>query len=226
MSTVLVIEDDPAIRRGLSDNLTFEAYEVEAVATAEDGYAILKASEPDLIILDVMLPGMNGYDFCRKLRREGYTIPILMLTARGEEFDRVMGLDLGADDYVTKPFSILELLARIRALLRRTDTPLELPQTLEFADVRIDFRKFETEKSGSPIALSRKEYGLMQILTSRLGEVVTRDELLDLVWGADHFPSTRTVDNHVSMLRAKLEDTPSDPEHLITVHGVGYKLVI
>ncbi len=226
MSTVLVIEDDPAIRRGLSDNLTFEAYEVMAVATAEDGYAILNESEPDLIVLDVMLPGMNGYDFCRKLRREGYTIPILMLTARGEEFDRVVGLDLGADDYVTKPFSILELLARIRALLRRTVTPGDLPDILEFADVHIDFRKFETEKGGSPIALSRKEYGLLQILTSRLGEVVTRDELLDLVWGADHFPSTRTVDNHVSMLRAKLEDTPANPEHLITVHGVGYKLVI
>lgn len=226
MSRVLIIEDDAFIRRGLSDNLTFEAYDVEAVATAEEGYTILKESELDLIILDVMLPGMNGYDFCRRLRREGYTTPILMLTARGDEFDRIRGLDLGADDYVTKPFSIFEVLARVRALLRRTATPTELPEVLEFADVRIDFRKFETEKDGSPIAMSRKEYGLMQILTSRLGEVVTRDELLDLVWGTDHFPSTRTVDNHVSMIRAKLEETPSDPQHLITVYGVGYKLVI
>ena len=149
-----------------------------------------------------------------------------MLTARGDEFDRIRGLDLGADDYVPKPFSIFEVLARVRALLRRTATPTELPEVLEFADVRIDFRKFETEKDGSPITMSRKEYGLMQILTSRLGEVVTRDELLDLVWGTDHFPSTRTVDNHVSMIRAKLEETPSDPQHLITVYGVGYKLVI
>ena len=226
MSRVLIIEDDAFIRRGLSDNLTFEAYDVEAVATAEEGYTILKESELDLIILDVMLPGMNGYDFCRRLRREGYTTPILMLTARGDEFDRIRGLDLGADDYVTKPFSIFEVLARVRALLRRTETPTELPAVLEFVDVRIDFRKFKTEKDGSPIAMSRKEYGLMQILTSRLGEVVTRDELLDLVWGTDHFPSTRTVDNHVSMIRAKLEDTPSDPQHLITVYGVGYKLVI
>ena len=226
MSRVLIIEDDPAIRRGLSDNLTFESYDVTAVATAEDGYENLKEFEPDLILLDVMLPGMTGYDFCRKLRREGSTTPILMLTARGDEFDRVMGLDLGADDYVTKPFSILELLARIWALLRRTATPIDLPETLDFADVRIDFLKFETEKDGSPVPMSRKEYGLMQILASRPGEVFSRDELLDLVWGADHFPSTRTVDNHVSMIRAKLEDTPSDPEHLITVHGVGYKLVI
>jgi len=226
MSKVLVIEDDPAIRRGLSDNLTFESYVVEAVETAEEGLEVLETSAPDIIVLDVMLPGMSGYDFCRKIRQEGYKTPVLMLTARGQEFDRVMGLDLGADDYVTKPFSILELLARIRALLRRTATPLELPESVDFADVQIDFLKFETQKDGSSVAMSRKEYGLIQILASRVGEVVSRDELLDLVWGADHFPSTRTVDNHVSMIRAKLENSPSEPQHLVTVHGVGYKLII
>jgi DNA-binding response OmpR family regulator len=226
MNRILVIEDDPAIRRGLSDNLTFESYDVDSVASAEDGYKILENAEPDLVILDVMLPGMSGYDLCRRLRREGFTVPILMLTARGDEFDRVMGLDMGADDYVTKPFSILELLARVRALLRRAAPDEELQEKIEFGDVRIDFRKFETEKNGSNVSLSRKEYGLLQLLASRAGEVVTRDELLDVVWGADHFPSTRTVDNHVSMIRAKLENTPSDPDHLITVHGVGYKLVI
>ena len=226
MIKILVIEDDPAIRRGLADNLTFESYKVDAVASAEDGYDLLSESEPDLIILDVMLPGMSGYDFCRRLRKEGLSTPILMLTARGDEFDRVMGLDMGADDYVTKPFSILELLARVRALLRRTAQDEDLPQELAFGDVVVDFRKFETKKDGSTVALSRKEYGVLQILCSRPGEVITRDELLDLVWGAGHYPSTRTVDNHVSMIRSKLEDKPSDPVHIITVHGVGYKLVI
>ncbi len=225
MSRILVIEDDPAIRRGISDNLILESYEVTAIDSAEEGYESLSQDEPDLIILDVMLPGMNGYEFCRKIRREGYTLPVLMLTARGEEFDRVMGLDLGADDYVTKPFSILELLARIRALLRRMGAPDELPDALHFGDVRIDFLKFEAHKEDIAVSLSRKEYGVLQLLASRLGEVVTRDELLDQVWGADHFPSTRTVDNHVSMIRGKLEDTPSDPQHIQTVHGVGYKLV-
>ncbi len=226
MSRILVIEDDPAIRRGLSDNLTYESYEVEAVETAEEAYESLTQSEPDLIILDVMLPGMNGYEFCRKIRREGFTLPVLMLTARGEEFDRVMGLDLGADDYVTKPFSILELLARIRALLRRSGKPDDLPDGVIFGEVSIDFLKFEARKDDSVVPLSRKEFGVLQLLASRLGEVVTRDELLDQVWGADHFPSTRTVDNHVSMIRGKLEDAPSDPQHIQTVHGVGYKLVL
>jgi DNA-binding response OmpR family regulator len=169
---------------------------------------------------------MSGYDLCRRLRKEGVSTPIMMLTARGEEFDRVMGLDLGADDYVTKPFSILEVLARIRALLRRTEPNETLPDILEFSDVRVNFKKFETEKNRAKISLSRKEYGVLQILASRAGEVVTRDELLDQVWGADHFPTTRTVDNHVSIVRSKLENTPSDPQHIITVHGVGYRLDI
>lgn len=214
MSRILVIEDDRAIRRGLIDNLTFESYDVDAAPSAEEGYELLMAVKPDLIILDVMLPGMNGYDFCRMLRKEGNSIPILMLTARGGEFDRVMGLDLGADDYVTKPFSILELLARVRALLRRTEPDLELPAILNFGDVSVDFRKFETHKAGSSVALSRKEYGVLQILASRAGEVVTRDELLDQVWGADHFPSTRTVDNHVAMVRSNWKTLRLNPSML------------
>jgi DNA-binding response OmpR family regulator len=147
-----------------------------------------------------------------------------MLTARGQEFDRVMGLDLGADDYVTKPFSVLELMARIRALLRRSAPEEALPETFASGRIQVDFKRFEATKGGETLALSRKEYGLLRMLASRPGEVFSRDELLDRVWGEDTYPSTRTVDNHVSMLRSKLEDSPADPRLLLTVHGVGYKL--
>lgn len=226
MSSILIIEDDPAIQFGLKENLGFESYDVETSDDAESGYKSIAENPPDLIILDVMLPGMSGYELCRKLRGEGVSIPILMLTARGEEFDRVMGLDLGADDYVTKPFSVMEVMARVRALLRRAGSVSELPDAIEFGDVVVDFKKYEVKKAGKPVSLARKEYGILRLLASRAGEVVTRDELLDHVWGHDEFPSSRTVDAHVATMRAKLEKDPHKPDHLITMHGVGYKLVI
>jgi DNA-binding response OmpR family regulator len=226
MSVILVIEDDPAILRGLADNLKFESYGVLTATTGEAGLAAVHEHKPDAIILDLRLPGISGYEVCRKLRGQGDQTPILMLTARGEESDRVLGLDLGADDYVTKPFSIRELLARVRALLRRTQAGKPaMPDELRFGDVWVDFRRYEASRSGKPLELTRKEFGVLRYLASRPGEVVTRDELLNEVWGYESYPTTRTVDNHIACLRAKIERDPAEPEYLRTVHGVGYKFV-
>jgi len=225
MTRVLIVEDDPAILRGLKDNLLVESYEVLTASDGEAGYRLVREQKPDLVILDLMLPGMSGYEVCRKLRQEGDRTPILMLTARGEEGDRVLGLDLGADDYVTKPFSVRELLARVRAIVRRLNPPKALPDELRFDDVVVDFRRYEARKSGQRVEMTRKEFGLLQYLAARSGEVVRRDELLEEVWDYQNYPTTRTVDNHVLSLRAKLEQAQADPRHLITVHGVGYKFV-
>lgn len=228
MSRILIIEDDLAILRGLKDNLEYESYEVLTATDGEEGYCLIREKKPDLIILDLMLPKMSGYELCRKVREEGLNTPILMLTARGEEVDRVLGLDLGADDYVTKPFSVPELLARIRAILRRMRQSKggDLPNELHFDDVSIDFKRFEARKASKTINMSRKEFGVLRLLAARIGEVVTRDELLDEVWGYDQYPTTRTVDNHVALLRSKLEKDPSNPRRLLTVYGVGYRLVL
>ena len=225
MSRILVVEDDIAILRGLRDNLTYESYEVLTATDGETGYDLLRRQKPDLVILDLMLPKMSGYEVCRRAREEDITTPILMLTARGDEMDRVLGLDLGADDYVTKPFSVPELMARVRALLRRTAASHALPDTLRLGDIEVDFQQYETRKGGKLVRMARKEFGILRHLASRMGEVVTREELLNEVWGHDAFPSTRTVDNHIAVLRAKLEADASAPRHLLTVHGVGYRLL-
>jgi len=225
MNRVLVVEDEAAILQGLRDNLEFEGYEVFTALDGIAGLEQIRKHDPHLIVLDLMLPRLSGYELCRKLRAEGVNTPILMLTARGEEADRVLGLDLGADDYVTKPFSVRELMARVRALLRRTATGSGLPNELEFADVRVDFARYEATRAGRKVELTRKEFGLLRLLAAKEGAVVTRDELLEKVWGYDAMPTTRTVDNHLAALRAKLERDAADPQHLITVHGVGYKLV-
>ena len=224
MSRVLVVEDDLAILRGLADNLRFESHEVLTATDGETGYRLTREKNPDVIVLDLMLPRMSGYEVCRKLRSEGVQTPILMLTARGEEADRILGLDLGADDYLTKPFSVRELLARIRAVLRRSHPLKTMPDELTFADVAIDFRKYEARKGERVLDLTRKEFGILRLLASRAGDVVTRDDLLNEVWGYESSPTTRTVDTHVASLRAKLEDDPARPR-LQTVHGVGYKWV-
>jgi DNA-binding response OmpR family regulator len=225
MSRVLVVEDDPAILRGLADNLRFESYEVLTATDGETAYRLLREKSPDLLILDLMLPKMSGYELCRKARAEGIATPILMLTARSEETDRVLGLDLGADDYVAKPFSVRELMARVRAILRRSHPPTALPDELRFDDVVVDFRRYEAHKAGRALEMTRKEFGVLRVLAARPGEVVTRDELLNEVWGYENYPTTRTVDNHIASLRAKLEADPAEPRRLLTVHGVGYKLV-
>ena len=226
MSLIAVIEDDPAISRGLRDNLEYESYHVVCASDGESGYRLIQENHPDLVILDLMLPKLSGYELCRRLRVEGVSTPILMLTARAEEVDRVLGLDLGGDDYVTKPFSIPELLARVRALLRRAKAQESPPHELRFEDVVVDFRSYEASKANQAVSLTRKEFGLLRLFASRPGEVLTRDELLNEVWGYESYPTTRTVDNHIASLRSKLERNPSEPRHLLTVHGVGYKFVV
>ena len=226
MSLIAVIEDDPAISRGLRDNLEYESYHVVCASDGESGYRLIQENHPDLVILDLMLPKLSGYELCRRLRVEGVSTPILMLTARAEEVDRVLGLDLGGDDYVTKPFSIPELLARVRALLRRAKAQESPPHELRFEDVVVDFRSYEASRANQAVSLTRKEFGLLRLFASRPGEVLTRDELLNEVWGYESYPTTRTVDNHIATLRSKLERNPSEPRHLLTVHGVGYKFVV
>ncbi len=225
MSRILIVEDDPAILRGLTDNLKLESYEVLTATDGEAGYRLIGERKPDLIILDLMLPKLSGYEVCRKVRGEGGTTPILMLTARGEEGDRVLGLDLGADDYITKPFSVREVLARVRAVLRRSQPATTLPAEVRFDDVVVDFEGYEARRGDREVEMTRKEFGLLRVLAARAGQVVARDELLNEVWGYENYPSTRTVDNHVASLRAKLEPNPAEPRHLLTVHGVGYKFV-
>ena len=225
MSRILIIEDDPSIRRGLMDSLVAESYEVLTAADGEVGLQLSQEGNPDLIILDLMLPKRSGYEICRQLGDQGSHVPILMLTARGQEADRILGFDLGADDYVTKPFSVRELLGRVRAILRRSNPPTILPDQLNFGDVLVDFRRYEARKGGELLEMTRKEFGVLRYLAARSGEAVSRYELLDEVWGYKAYPTTRTVDNHIASLRAKLGDKPSEPRHLLTVHGVGYRFV-
>jgi DNA-binding response OmpR family regulator len=225
MTKVLIVEDDPAILRGLADNLRFDGYEVFTAQDGEAGARMQRAHKPDLIVLDLMMPRLSGLDLCRRLRGEGVHTPILMLTAKSEEADRIAGLDMGADDYVTKPFSVKELMARVRALLRRAGPQPDLPDSLQFGDVEVDFRRYEARKNGQPVEMARKEFAVLRFLASRAGEAVTRDELLNEVWGYESYPVSRTVDNHIALLRAKLERDPATPVHLLTVHGIGYRFV-
>ena len=225
MTTVLVIEDDPAILRGLADNLRYEGYQVLQAQDAETGRQLHLTGKPDLIVLDLMLPRTSGLDFCRRLRASADHTPVLIVTARSEEADRVLGLDVGADDYVTKPFSVRELMARVRALLRRTQESARLPTRLTFDDVELDFRSYTARRQGHAVEMTRKEFATLRLLAARAGTVVTRDELLNEVWGYEATPISRTVDNHIASLRAKLEAVPSRPRRIQTVHGVGYKFV-
>jgi len=226
MTRMLIVEDEAALQKALADNFRFESYEVITASDGESGYAMTKAINPDIILLDVMLPRMSGFELSRRLRAEGVQIPILMLTARGEEDDRIAGLDFGADDYVSKPFSVRELSARVRALLRRAAASSGTPavrEELRFDDVRIDFRSYKAWRNGEPLEMTRKEFHLLRLLASRAGEAVTRDVLLDQVWGEETHVTTRTVDTHIANLRAKIERNPRAPLHLITVHGIGYR---
>lgn len=225
MTKVLVVEDDPGILRTVADNLRFERYDVITAMDGETAYALQQAQQADLIVLDLMLPRMSGLDLCRRLRMEDVQVPVLVLTARGEEADRVRGLDIGADDYVIKPFSVPELMARIRALLRRASAAASFPPILAFGQVEVDFRRHTARRNGHQVELTRKEFALLRFLAAREDTVVTRDELLNKVWGLDAYPVTRTVDNHIAGLRAKLEADPARPVHIQTVHGVGYRFV-
>jgi two-component system alkaline phosphatase synthesis response regulator PhoP len=222
---ILLVEDEPGLILTLTDRLESENYTVETAADGESGLRRAASCEFDLIILDVMLPKKNGLDVCRDLRRQNVPTPILMLTARGETIDKVLGLKLGADDYLTKPFEVMELLARIEALLRRSPQKSNNSQgeTYNFGTVTIDFRRAEVVKDGTPAELSALEFKLLQHLIEHRGDVLSRDELLDEVWGYDATPTTRTVDVHIAWLRQKLEPNPRRPQYILTVHGLGYK---
>ncbi|HEX8565116.1 MAG TPA: response regulator transcription factor [Pyrinomonadaceae bacterium] len=222
---VLLVEDEPGLILTLTDRLESEGFAVETAADGESGERLAISGDFDLIILDVMLPKKNGLDVCRDLRRQNVSTPILMLTARGETIDKVLGLKLGADDYLTKPFEVLELLARIEALLRRSPQKNQnnQPETYNFGSISIDFRRAEIRKDGLPVELSALEFKLLQHLIEHRGKMLSRDELLDEVWGYDATPTTRTVDVHIAWLRQKLEPNPRRPQYIITVHGLGYK---
>ncbi len=227
MFKVLIIEDEQPMLTGLRDNLEFEGYEVETASRGDDGLKAIQTKTYDLVLLDVMLPGMSGFDVCRKARAMGIDTPIILLTARGEEMDKVLGLELGADDYITKPFSLRELLARIKVVLRRTAAGQQGLQNgmVTIGNLSVSFEAYEAYSNGVPVKMSHREFEILHLLYRHAGKIVGRDDFLDQVWGMDYQPSTRTVDNFIVSLRQKI-DSPGKPQHIITVHGVGYKLVL
>lgn len=223
---ILLVEDEAGLILTLTDRLRSENFQVTSATDGEAGLSRALSENFDLIILDVMLPKKNGLDVCRDLRQKNISTPILMLTAKGETIDKVLGLKLGADDYLTKPFEVIELLARIEALLRRSPQTNQNPaDNFRFGDIAIDFKRAEVTKNNQPIELSAIEFKLLHFLIENPGAVHTRDKLLDEVWGYDAMPSTRTVDVHVAWLRQKLEPNPKHPQFIQTVHGLGYKFV-
>jgi DNA-binding response OmpR family regulator len=225
MAKILIVEDEESILMALEDDLELEGYQVNGETDGARGLERAKEGGYDLIVLDIMLPSLDGFEICKQLRGSGDTTPILMLTAKSQEVDRVLGLELGADDYLTKPFSPRELVARVKALLRRAelaDRPLE---HFHFADVTVDFKGYEVRRDGQPVELTAKEFALLRLLIDHRGEVLRRDVILDEIWGDDSDVFPRTVDTHVVHLRQKLEEEPAHPRHIVNVRGVGYKFV-
>lgn len=223
---ILIIEDEKDLVKGLKLNLADEGYEVNWAYDGEDGLRKALEEAPDLIILDIMLPKMNGLDICRELRQKNMNIPIIMLTAKGKEIDKVVGLEIGADDYMTKPFSIRELLARVKAHLRRKKREgKKVPEIYIFGNVEIDFAHFKVRRAGKEFDLTSLEMEILKYFIAHKGEVVTRRVLLDKIWGYESYPTTRTIDNHVLKLRKKIEDDPSHPEHILSVYGEGYRFM-
>ncbi|MGH9939706.1 MAG: response regulator transcription factor [Blastocatellia bacterium] len=225
MRKALVIEDDQIIAVALREGLQTEGYLVEIAGDGAAGLSAASAREFDIVILDVMLPCQSGFDVCRRLRRAGNTVPIIMLTARDLEAEKVQGLRIGADDYLTKPFSLMELFARIEAVLRRASRDFEALVHYEFGGIRLDFKKLEATRRDAPLELSPREFKILRYFIEHRGEVVSRDQLLNNVWAYNCFPTTRTVDQHIARLRQKIEPAPAEPQFLITVHGAGYKFL-
>jgi DNA-binding response OmpR family regulator len=221
METILIVEDDPTMLRGLKDNFEFKGYRVLTAADGEDGLNAALNEKPDLILLDIMLPKINGYEICRLIRKENLTMPIIMLTAKGEESDIVLGLNLGADDYVTKPFSIKELLARAAAFLRRSKQTEQ--DVYEFADYRLDIPARKLTRKGEEVKLSPKEFKLLEYFLKRQGRALTRDEILNAVWGYDCYVGSRSIDRFITTLRNKIEPDPHDPTFIHTIREIGYK---
>lgn len=225
MKKVLIIEDDKSTLAGIIEILNSEQFVCESSETGSEGLEMALNNNFELILLDLMLPEINGMEICKELRRQGNMTPIIMLTAKKEEIDKIIGFELGADDYITKPFSIRELVARIKAVLRRTHYEDTSKHQIEFADVKINFANQELYKAGIQKKLSTTEFKVLHYLIDHEGKVISRNELLDEVWGYDAFPTTRTVDNYILSLRKKIENDPSNPLHLITVHKAGYKFI-
>ncbi len=222
---ILIIEDEPDMALGLRNNFEYEGYEVFTAADGEEGLNLALRMRPDLILLDLMLPKLSGLDVCRQLRSRSAQTPIIMLTARGQEIDKVIGLEIGADDYVTKPFGLRELLARVHVQLRRKSIQETESGTYRFGETEINFTGHQAFRKGKQLELSAREFELMKYFVAHRGETITRDQLLDEVWGYDNFPLTRTVDNHIARLRQKIEENPAEPQYVITVHRIGYKFI-
>ena len=226
MAKILIIEDEPEMQKGLKDNLKFEGYDVDIAGDGEKGLKKILEGKHDLVLLDVMLPLMSGFDVCKSAREEGIRTPIIMLTAKGEEIDKVLGLELGADDYITKPFSLRELLARVKAVLRRKEGVASLGEnTVAIGLLQIDFATYNASRRGKPVDMTPKEFEILKYLWKNKNQVVSRDSLLTNVWGYDEAISSRTVDNFILKLRQKIEPTSSKPRHIVTIHGTGYKLI-
>ncbi|MFT3775678.1 MAG: response regulator transcription factor [Minicystis sp.] len=221
--TVLVVEDDPTLRLGLTKTLRSAGFRVEVAKTGREGLDTALALRPDLVLLDVMLPGLNGFEICEELRRHDAELPILMVTAKGEEQDKVRGLRLGADDYIVKPFGIAELLARVDAALRRRRLAERETSVVRFGDVSVDFAAHRVERAGAPVEMTAQEMKLLRYFVQHEGVLLPRQRILDAVWGADYFGTDRTVDNFINRLRAKLEPDPRTPVHIVTLRGAGYR---
>lgn len=222
---ILVVEDDPGIQMSIKDEFESEGFDVLASDDGEDGLRMILEKKPDLVILDIMLPGLDGYEVCKRLRKEGNNTPVIMLTVKDKEIDKVLGLEFGADDYVTKPFSLRELLARVRSIFRRIEAPPTEIQKYCIGETEFDFKKYEAIKKGQKVEYTPLELQMLQLLVKHKGEVLTRDDFLDLIWGEDNTVVTsRTVDSHISNIRKKLEDDPSNPRFITSIRGVGYKL--
>ena len=228
MTKILVVDDEQNMRTGLKDNLEFEGYDVETAVDGEQGLKKIIDNNYNLIILDVMMPKKSGFDVCKEVRKAGITTPIILLTAKGEEIDKVVGLEIGADDYVTKPFSLRELLARVKAILRRGENLMmnEVEREVKIGRLEINFNGYKATSKNKDIQLSHKEFEILHYLWKRRNSTVSRDDLLSEVWGYDENPSTRTVDNFILKLRQKVEVDSNHPQVILTVHGIGYKLVI
>ncbi len=225
MKKILIIEDEKNMVTGLKFNLEARDYKVIAAYDGESGLKKALNEKPDLVILDIMLPKLNGYEVCKRLKKALPELPIIMLTAKSQEAEIVIGLELGADDYMTKPFSVLELLARIKAMLRRVNSGSNENGIYRFGNLELDLKKNKATKNGFPLELSAREFEILNYLIQRQGETVTRDELLQRIWGYESSPNTRTVDIHIAKLRSKIENKPEEPELIITIHGIGYKFL-
>lgn len=223
---ILIVEDEPGIMLGIKDEFESEGYEVYTAENGEDGLAKVSRHKPDLLILDIMMPVLDGYEVCKRLRMQGDTTPIIMLTVKDKEIDKILGLELGADDYVTKPFSLRELLARAKAVFRRTEERVQEITSYSFGEIDLDFKKYEAKKGERDLELTPLEFHMLRLFIQKKEQVLSRDNFLDGIWGEDNLSvSFRTVDSHIANLRKKIEEDPSNPKHILSIRGVGYKFV-